>query len=364
MRARSRLRTATSRFLFMGLLLLGRSDPAAAQDKKDASLYDRLGGVYPIAVVVDDFIDRVMADATLNANPRIAEARRRAHKPGLKFQVAALVCSVTGGPQNYAGRSMKEAHAHLNITQKEWDALAADFKASLDQFKVPEKEQQELFAIVASTRKDIVVEQPESAGATPPQQSGAEAPHAAGLPGSVRGGTDTPPRSAIGAPPAPEKPEKIPEALQDTLYGRLGGVYPIADVIDDFVDRVGADETIKANPRVAEARKRVPPAGLKFQITALLCQVCGGPQKYAGRNMKDAHAHLGITEKEWEALAADLKAALAGFHVPEKEQKEILDIVESTKPDIVRADAPPARCACKHGCRCGHCKSGEACGCK
>jgi hemoglobin len=132
----------------------------AAQTKAPAqqpkSLYDRLGGVYSIATVVDDFIERLLVNDTLNANPAISEARARVPKAGLKFHVTALVCEVTGGPCKYAGRSMKEAHAHLNITDGQWDAMVADFRKTLDKFKVPAKEQEELIAIVGSTKKDIV----------------------------------------------------------------------------------------------------------------------------------------------------------------------------------------------------------------
>jgi len=125
--------------------------------KKEKSLYERLGGVYAIAAVVDDFIDRVVANDILNANPAIKEARDRVPKAGLKYRVTEQVCMVTGGPCKYTGRSMKESHKHLNITEKEWDALVVDFKASLAKFNVPEKQQSELLAIVGSTKKDIVM---------------------------------------------------------------------------------------------------------------------------------------------------------------------------------------------------------------
>jgi hemoglobin len=128
---------------------------AGAQEKQ-RSLYDRLGGVYSIATVVDDFIERLLVNRTLNANPAINEARARVPKAGLKFQVTALVCEVTGGPCKYTGRAMKESHQHLNITPAEWDAMVADFKMTLDKFKVPQTEQQELIAIVGGTKKDIV----------------------------------------------------------------------------------------------------------------------------------------------------------------------------------------------------------------
>jgi hemoglobin len=138
------------------MTVAGTAAWTAEAQEKQRSLYDRLGGVYSIATVVDDFIERLLVNATLNANPAINEARARVPKAGLKFQVTALVCEVTGGPCKYAGRGMKEAHQHLNITQAQWDAMVADFKTTLDKFKVPQTEQQELMVIVGSTKKDIV----------------------------------------------------------------------------------------------------------------------------------------------------------------------------------------------------------------
>ena len=128
---------------------------AAAQDKPKP-LYDRLGGVYSIATVVDDFIERLLVNPTLNANPAINQARARVPKAGLKFQVTALVCEVTGGPCKYTGRAMKESHQQLNITEGQWQAMVVDFQKTLDRFKVPAKEQEELITLVSSTKKDIV----------------------------------------------------------------------------------------------------------------------------------------------------------------------------------------------------------------
>lgn len=134
--------------------------PCAAQEKPAApakpSLYDRLGGLYPISAVVDDFIERVYVNATLNANPNIDKARNAVRKPGLKVQVANLVCQVTGGPCKYTGKGMKESHAGFNIKQREWDALLVDFRATLGKFKVPAAEQKELIDIVESTKPEIV----------------------------------------------------------------------------------------------------------------------------------------------------------------------------------------------------------------
>lgn len=134
--------------------------PAAAPAQAPAgqkSLYDRLGGIYPIAVVVDEFIDRLLVNDVLNANPAIAAARTRVPAPGLKVQVSTLVCRATGGPCTYIGRSMKQAHAHLNISEREWQEMLRVFREVLTHFKVPDAEQQELVVIVESTKGDIVV---------------------------------------------------------------------------------------------------------------------------------------------------------------------------------------------------------------
>jgi hemoglobin len=122
-------------------------------------LYDRLGGLMGITQVTDDFIDRLVKNKTLNANPAIDAGRKRSPAPYLKFHVSTLICEVTGGPCKYTGRGMKEAHARLHITEKEWGVMVAEFKLSLAKFAVPAREQQELFEIVGKTKPDIVAAQ-------------------------------------------------------------------------------------------------------------------------------------------------------------------------------------------------------------
>jgi hemoglobin len=126
------------------------------QDKP--SLYDRLGGLYNIAVVVDDFIDRVMGDPRLNANPRVDEAHHRVSPQGFKYYVTEMLCWAAGGPQTYSGRTMGDTHRHLMITDEEWVAFMEDLQQSLDRFEVPQPEQDEVKAIVESTKEAIVVE--------------------------------------------------------------------------------------------------------------------------------------------------------------------------------------------------------------
>jgi hemoglobin len=140
------------------VLLTAAALPTSAQPvPAKKSLYDRLGGLYNIAAVVDDFIERLLVDDTLNANPAIKAARERVPKAGLKFHVTALMCEATGGPCKYTGRTMKESHTQLNINDGQWNAMLADFKGTLNKFNVPAGEQDELIAIVGSTKGDIVI---------------------------------------------------------------------------------------------------------------------------------------------------------------------------------------------------------------
>ena len=96
------------------LVAAATASQTAKAQVKPASLYERLGGAYNIATVVDDFIERLLVNATLNANPAINEARKRVPKAGLKFHVTTLVCEVSGGPCKYTGRAMTPRRSRLD----------------------------------------------------------------------------------------------------------------------------------------------------------------------------------------------------------------------------------------------------------
>ncbi len=148
------------RTLAVALLVMLWATAAQCADKKPSakapSLYDRLGGINNIAVIIDDVIERSYADPVFHANPRISEAHKRFPKPVYKFNATALACQVMGGPQKYTGRTIKEAHKHLNVTEQEWKELIKIFRDSMTSFKVPQKEQGEVIAIIESTKGDVV----------------------------------------------------------------------------------------------------------------------------------------------------------------------------------------------------------------
>ncbi len=159
MKWNSRYVTIASALAAVFLVSLWTVSSGLADEKpktKPQSLYERVGGVNNIAVLIDDVIERSYVDPVLHANPKIAAAHKRFPKPVYKYNATALACQVMGGPQKYTGRTIKEAHQHLDITEKEWNALIKIFRDSMTSFKVPQKEQNEVIAILESTKGDVV----------------------------------------------------------------------------------------------------------------------------------------------------------------------------------------------------------------
>ena len=144
---------------FVVVLLFGAPAAVAqtSEEEVQPSLYDRLGGLAPISVVVSDFIDVVVPDPFLNENPAVNASRTHVPAPYLQYHLTAMVCQATGGPCPYHGRGMVETHANLNITEQEWDRMVTLFKEVLAKHSIPAKETQELLDIVGSTKADIVV---------------------------------------------------------------------------------------------------------------------------------------------------------------------------------------------------------------
>lgn len=116
----------------------------------EQSLYGRLGGGDAIVAVIDDFVARCAADGRINGK------FGRTDIPRLKAMLVEQVTSATGGPGSYSGRSMEVTHDGMGVTAGEFDALVGDLVATLNQFNVPDAEQQELLAILGPLRSDIV----------------------------------------------------------------------------------------------------------------------------------------------------------------------------------------------------------------
>ena len=133
-----------------------------------ASLYERLGGLYGISGAVDVLADRLYDNASANANPHVQAFHDQKGHAGFKFLVTAWSIEQTGGPACYPGRDMKESHAHLYVSEFEFDIVAGEIAATLYHVGVPAQEHKEFMAIIESYRS-MVVGPPTQAAPIPDQ---------------------------------------------------------------------------------------------------------------------------------------------------------------------------------------------------
>jgi truncated hemoglobin YjbI len=231
------------------------------------SLYDRLGGKEAITSVVDDFVNNVVADVRINDFFVKTDAVK------LKKLLVDQICAATGGPCKYEGKDMKTAHAGMNVSENDFNALVEQLGRSLDTFKVGAKEKGELLGALGGMKKDIV---------------------------------DT-----------------------TSLYSRLGGKTAIITVVDNFVNAVVADTRINKFFAKSDAVK------LKKQLVDQICGATGGPCQYTGKDMKAAHKGMKISGADFDALVDDLGKTLDQLKVGEKEKGELLGALGGMKADIV-----------------------------
>ena len=135
------------------LVLFSFSLFAGSHMEQPKSLYERLGGYDAIAALTDDFIGRLASDKML---ARFFEGHSDDSLKRIRQHIIDQLCMAAGGPCSYTGRDMKTSHKGLGISEAEWNTAAGHLVATLDKFKVPEKEKNEVVGAVSSFKKDIV----------------------------------------------------------------------------------------------------------------------------------------------------------------------------------------------------------------
>jgi len=135
-----------------------QSDDATAT-AEEPSLYDRLGGIFAIAAVVNRFSDGIITNPKLNENPALKawnETEAEFRLPGLKFGRTQWVAALAGGPYEYTGLPLEEAHKDLHLTAEEFAEVGAEIVRALDYYKVPEREKQELVDAYMTAMPQVV----------------------------------------------------------------------------------------------------------------------------------------------------------------------------------------------------------------
>ena len=143
-----------------GTSLIGGTGAEAQTDSTpEPSLYERLGGFFPIAAVVNRFSDEIITNPKLNENPALKawnETEAEVRLPGLKFGRTLWIIAMAGGPIDYVGLPLNEAHMEFHLTEEEFAEVGAEIVRALDYYGVPEKEKQELVAAYSTAMEDVV----------------------------------------------------------------------------------------------------------------------------------------------------------------------------------------------------------------
>ena len=140
------------------------------------------------------------------------------------------------------------------------------------------------------------------------------------------------------ADPAAKPAAKKPPADERTLYDRIGGEATIIAIVDDLMARAAADPKVNFTRTGTTRPWQATPdnlARLRTRLIQFLGTATGGPQRYEGEDMRTAHKGMRIAGAEFDAFAEAFKASLETAKVPQKEQKELLEIIESTRGPIV-----------------------------
>jgi hemoglobin len=259
------------------------------------TLWERLGGENNVKKVIDDFVAAAATDEKVDF---FRKGKFPLDDQGVaKFKRLLLeqVSSVSGGPFKYTGRTMKEAHKGMGITDAQFDALAGHLKAALEKNGAKPDDAKAVLEVVGSTRADIVE-----------KKNG--------------GGTDTEPKKDM------------------TLWDRLGGEGNVKKVVDDFVAAAATDEKVDFFRKGKYKLDEEGVAKLKKLLVELVSSVSGGPLKYTGRTMKESHKGMMITDAQFDAAAGHLKNALEKNGAKPDDVKAVMDAVGKTRPDIVEKE--------------------------
>jgi hemoglobin len=253
---------------------------------KPATLWDRLGGEKNVTRVVDHFVNAAIHD------PRVNFFRKPTNIPDEKQLAAAkkkfvdFFSSVTGGPYEYKGKTMKEAHKDMGITNAEFDVAEGHLRTALQINGVKQEDIVLLMTIVETTRADIV--QPKK------------------------------------DPPPPT-----------TAWQRLGGEEGATKIVDQFVNEAKKDPKVNfyRDPKFVPTSESV--IKLKDRIKEQLSTMTGGPLTYKGMDMRVVHRGLGVTNAEYDACLGHLRKALEDHKVVAADLKTIMAKVEDMRKDIV-----------------------------
>ncbi len=256
------------------------------------TLWERLGGEAGVKKIVNDLVARVAADPKVDFNRGKKRTPEEIDK--LKKDLVEQISTWTGGPLKYTGPDMKEVHKKMGITNEQFNAFVADAREVLELNGVAKADVDKIVKDLDSYRNEIV-----------------------------------------------QAPKVEPRPEGKSLWDRLGGEKGVTKIIDDLVDKVSKDPKVDFT---RGGKYKLTPADvdrLKVDMVAQISEAAGGPLKYKGLSMKEAHKKMGITDAQFDAFLDDFSAVLVKNEVAPPDWNKLLDLYKGFRKDIVEPAKKP-----------------------
>jgi truncated hemoglobin YjbI len=254
------------------------------------TLWDKLGGEAGVTKVLGELMVAAAKDPKVNFDRNGKYPLDKDKAAQLLKSLVEFVSSATGGPYKYTGPSMKDVHKGMGITDAEFNALAGHLKRILEKNGVKAEDVKAVLAAVESTRQDIVE-------------------------------------------------PKVP-VEKGSLWNRLGGEVTVTKVVDEFIKTASADPDVNFDRGGKFKPDAAGLAMLKKKLVVFISHLTGGPYKYEGKDLKEAHKGMGITDKEFNASTAHLQRALEKYGAKAADIKTILTALAATRGEIVEKSEP------------------------
>jgi truncated hemoglobin YjbI len=272
-----------------------RSEVESPEPGPANSLWQRLGGKRNVKKIVSYFIDKAIADPKVNFS-RNGQYKLTPEKVAdIKRKMVLLTSWMTGGPDGYEGKSMAEVHHGMGITDEEYTAMLRHLPAALTRNNVSGRDAKKVEEILEFARTRIV-----------------------GQSGPVTVGKSGP--ASVG---------------RQTLWDRLGGEEKVKAIVNDVIDKA------KDDPKVNFSRSGKYPmtpekvADIKRKMVHLTSMAAGGPYRYEGKSMTDAHEGMGITDAEYGAFIRHMEKAMLHHGVNPNDVAEIVKVLEAIKVKFI-----------------------------
>jgi hemoglobin len=282
-----------------------------------SSLYARVGGVYPIALFVDRLVDSLLSDDRVE----IPVDGQKRNEASLKYLLTEVMCNLCGGPEVITSRSEE---CLLLIPKSQWQVLTATAAIAVDHFPVAQRSallqvvERNRAAFVDPNSSDDEVVRPQGAGAR--VKTLEEAAAGKMLSKATIAARHADPGAHVGA-------RRRVFGDPRTIYGKTGGVFGLAKFADKLMDTWMENPLLNANGMVARWHESQQKFGFKFLVTQLMGYLTGGPQRYTGRPIDEAHQHLNITEAQWVSFIADADKVFTEFNVEGAVRAELMNIL-------------------------------------